>query len=34
MSKVGKYQEQDLMSDLICENYAMLLVLSRFDVET
>ena len=32
MSKVGKYQEQDLMSDLICENYAMLLVLSRFGI--
>ncbi len=32
MSKVGKYQEQDLMSDLICENYTMLLVLSRFGI--
>ena len=32
MYKIVKYKETDLMSDLICENYPMLLVLSRFGI--
>lgn len=32
MYKRGKYQETDRMSDLICENYPMLLVMSRFGI--
>lgn len=30
--KLGKYTPADSMSDLICNNYAMLLVLSRFGI--
>jgi len=30
--KNGKYRETSKMSDLICENYALLQVLSRFGV--
>ena len=30
MYKIGHYEETDRMSDLICNNYPMLLVLSRF----
>lgn len=29
----GKYRETDKMSDLICENYPMVLVMSRFGIE-
>lgn len=29
---IGKYKGSDLMSDLICENYPMLLVMSRFGI--
>lgn len=32
MYRIGKYKESDLMSDLICENYPMLLVMSRFGI--
>lgn len=32
MYKKGKYQETDKMSDLICENYPMVLVMSRFGI--
>lgn len=32
MYKNGKYQETDRMSDLICENYPMVLVMSRFGI--
>ncbi|MDR3269706.1 MAG: hemerythrin domain-containing protein [Tannerella sp.] len=32
MYHLGKYKEFDKMSDLICENYAMLLVMSRFGI--
>lgn len=32
MYKKGNYRETDKMSDLICENYPMLLVLSRFGI--
>jgi regulator of cell morphogenesis and NO signaling len=32
MYRLGKYKETDKMSDLICENYQMLLVMSRFDI--
>lgn len=32
MYKIGKYKETDQMSDLICENYPMLLVMSRFGI--
>ncbi|MDH6311424.1 regulator of cell morphogenesis and NO signaling [Parabacteroides sp. PFB2-10] len=32
MYKNGKYQETDKMSDLICENYPMVLVMSRFGI--
>lgn len=32
MYKIGEYKETDSMSDLICENYPMLLVLSRFSI--
>jgi regulator of cell morphogenesis and NO signaling len=32
MYYIGKYKESDKMSDLICENYAMLLVMSRFGI--
>lgn len=31
--KKGKYQETDKMSDLICENYPMVLVMSRFGID-
>lgn len=32
MYKFGKYKETDRMCDLICENYPMLLVMSRFGI--
>lgn len=32
MYKIGKYIGEDMMSDLICDNYPMLLVLNRFGV--
>ncbi|MDR1601724.1 MAG: hemerythrin domain-containing protein [Tannerella sp.] len=32
MYRLGKYKETDKMSDLICENYQMLLVMSRFGI--
>lgn len=32
MYKKGKYRETDKMSDLICENYPMVLVMSRFGI--
>ena len=32
MYKQGKYKETDKMSDLICENYPMVLVMSRFGI--
>lgn len=32
MYKTGKYRETDKMSDLICENYPMVLVMSRFGI--
>lgn len=32
MYKDGKYRETDKMSDLICENYPMVLVMSRFGI--
>lgn len=32
MYKNGKYKETDRMSDLICENYPMVLVMSRFGI--
>lgn len=32
MYKKGKYRETDKMSDLICDNYPMLLVMSRFGI--
>lgn len=32
MYKLGKYKKSDKMYDLICENYQMLLVLSRFGI--
>ncbi len=31
--KIGKYLPTDLMSDLICDNYPMLLVMSRFGID-
>jgi regulator of cell morphogenesis and NO signaling len=31
--KNGKYREADKMSDLICENYPMVLVMSRFGID-
>ncbi|MFR9602790.1 MAG: hemerythrin domain-containing protein [Rikenellaceae bacterium] len=33
MYKVGKYMSRDTMSDLICDNYPMLLVMSRFGID-
>ena len=33
MYKNGKYRETDKMSDLICENYPMVLVMSRFGID-
>ncbi len=33
MYKVGKYLPGDSMSELICENYPMLLVMSRFGID-
>lgn len=33
MYKIGKYLETDLMSSLICDNYPMLLVMSRFGID-
>ena len=33
MYKQGKYTETDKMSDLICENYPMVLVMSRFGID-
>lgn len=33
MYKVGKYLPSDSMSDLICDNYPMLLVMSRFGID-
>lgn len=32
MYKIGEYKQTDSMSNLICENYPMLLVLSRFGI--
>ena len=32
MYKLGRYKQTDRMSDLICENYPMLLVISRFGI--
>lgn len=32
MYKNGMYRETDKMSDLICENYPMVLVMSRFGI--
>lgn len=32
MYKIGKYKGYDQMSNLICENHGMLLVLSRFEI--
>lgn len=32
MYKIGKYTEGDSMSNLICDNYQMLLVMSRFGI--
>ena len=32
MQRLGKYKASDRMSDLICENYPMLLVMSRFGI--
>ena len=32
MYKIGKYAEGDSMSNLICDNYQMLLVMSRFGI--
>ena len=32
MHLIGKYKETDNMCDLICENYSMLLVMSRFGI--
>lgn len=32
MYQVGKYSAQDKMSDLICDNYSMLFVMSRFNI--
>ncbi|MBE9488465.1 MAG: hemerythrin domain-containing protein [Bacteroidetes bacterium] len=32
MYKIIRYSESDIMSDLICENYPMLLVMSRFGI--
>lgn len=32
MYKIGQYKASDLMSDLICKNYPMLLVMSRFGI--
>lgn len=32
MYKIGKYKKRDSMSDLICNNYPMLLVMSRFGI--
>ena len=34
MYKNGKYRETDKMSDLICENYPMVLVMSRFGLHS
>lgn len=33
MYKVGRYLPNDLMSELICDNYPMLLVMSRFGID-
>ncbi|MBR5298055.1 MAG: hemerythrin domain-containing protein [Parabacteroides sp.] len=33
MYKSGKYRETDKMSDLICDNYPMVLVLNRFGID-
>ncbi|MCD8270776.1 MAG: hemerythrin domain-containing protein [Parabacteroides sp.] len=33
MYKQGKYTETDKMSDLICDNYPMVLVMSRFGID-
>ncbi|MCD7978279.1 MAG: hemerythrin domain-containing protein [Tannerellaceae bacterium] len=33
MYKKGKYRESDKMSDLICDNYPMVLVMSRFGID-
>ena len=30
MSETHKYRETDKMSDLICDNYSLLMVMSRF----
>ena len=30
MSEIHKYRETDKMSDLICDNYSLLMVMSRF----
>ncbi len=32
MYKIGQYKKSDSMNELICENYKMLLVISRFDI--
>jgi regulator of cell morphogenesis and NO signaling len=32
MYRLGRYRRTDKMSDLICENYSMLLVMSRFGI--
>lgn len=32
MYRIGRYNENDLMSNLICDNYPMLLVMSRFNI--
>ena len=32
MYKIGKYNGSDLMGDLICDNYPILLVMSRFGI--
>ena len=32
MYKLGKYTSSDSMSDLICDNYPMLFVMSRFGI--
>lgn len=33
MYTIGKYNSNDKMSDLICDNYQMLLVISRFEIK-
>ena len=32
MYKLGKYKPSDKMSDLVCENYQVLLIMSRFGI--